>query len=88
MTDKKTIDNESTITFGTFIASLATQALMQLGQVPAPKGVDLPKDRGAAKQTIDLLSMLKDKTKGNLSAEEDRMLDELLHNLRLHFVAK
>jgi len=74
------------INFSSFVISLATQALMQLGQVKPPAGVDINVDRAAAKQTIDLLSMLEEKTKGNLDEEEVRLLSEVLHNLRLSFV--
>lgn len=74
------------ITFDSFVASLATQALMQLGEIPAPPGVNVPYDKEAAKSTIDILSMLKRKTKGNLTDKEIVRLDELLHNLRLKFV--
>ncbi len=74
------------IGFSSFIMSFATQALMQLGQVPPPEGMSLPIDRDAAQQTIDIISMLEKKTKGNLDAEEERFLSEVLHNLRLCYV--
>ena len=71
------------MTFEAFIFSLATQALIQLGEMPAPPGVSVPKDVNAAKQTIDIINMLKEKTKGNLSGEEERVLNDMLHNLRM-----
>lgn len=76
------------ITFDSFVASLATQALMQLGEIPVPPGIDVSRDRQAAKNTIDILTMLKRKTKGNLTDREIVRLDELLHNLRLKFVKR
>jgi hypothetical protein len=74
------------ISFGSFVISLGTQALMQLGVMPAPDGVKLPPDREAAKQTIEILAMLAEKTKGNLEAEEERLINDILHNLRLGFL--
>ncbi len=74
------------ISFGSFVVSLATQVLMQLGQMSPPPGVKIEKDVEAAKQTIDILAMLKEKTKGNLDAEEANLIEEILHNLRMGFV--
>ncbi len=76
------------IDFAGFAISLATQALMQLGAMPAPDGVEVPVNREAAKQTIDILSMLQVKTAGNLSTEEDKMMGEILHNLRLTYLSQ
>ena len=72
--------------FSGFIMSFATQALMQLGEIKPPPGVKIDEDVVTAKQTIDILTMLDDKTKGNLDAYEKRLLEEILHNLRLTFV--
>ena len=74
------------INFSSFVISLATQALMQLGHVAAPEGVEIAVDREAAKQTIDILIMLESKTKGNLAPDEAKLLEEILHNLRLSYV--
>ena len=74
------------VNFSSFVISLATQALMQLGQISPPPGVEMPIDRTAAKQTIDILSMIEQKTKGNLDEDESRLLEEILHNLRLGYV--
>jgi hypothetical protein len=74
------------ITFGSFIFSIAHQALMQMGEVPPPPGVDLPKDVEGARQTIDIIAMLDRKTKGNLDQEEQRLMTDVLHNLRMCFV--
>jgi hypothetical protein len=76
-----------TITFTTFVLSLSTAALQHLG-VSASKDekekpeVNLP----AAQQTIDILEMLAEKTKGNLSEEEDKLLGTLLYDLRMRYV--
>ena len=76
------------IDFAGFAISLATQALMQLGAMPAPDGVEVPVNRAAAKQTIDILNMLHEKTTGNLTTEEDKMMGEILHNLRLTYLSQ
>jgi hypothetical protein len=74
------------IDFSTFLVSLASSALIHLGESPHPdtgaKEVSLPH----AQQTIDLLALLEEKTKGNLSAEEGKLLQALLRDLRLRFV--
>lgn len=72
--------------FSAFILSLATQALVQLGEMPPPEGVTIPTNVVAAKQTIDILSMLEEKTKGNRSDAEENLIKEILHNLRMSFV--
>jgi len=80
-------DNQNEpVAFSSFIMSLATQVLVQLGQMPAPSGMEIPVDRESARQTIDILSMLQRRTKGNLSQEESRFLEEVLHSLRISFL--
>ena len=74
------------INFSSFVISLATSAMMQLGEMQVPPGMSVPVDPAAARQTIDLLTMLEQKTKGNLDAEEARLLEELLHALRMSYV--
>jgi hypothetical protein len=72
--------------FASFIISLATQAFWQLGLEMPPAGISVQKDIAAAKQTIDIISVLKAKTKGNLSTDEERLMEEVLHSLRMAFV--
>src|SRR5262245_39872159 len=60
------------INFSTFVISLSTQALMYLGEITNPVSGKVDVDVPAAKQTIDILGMLKEKTGGNLSPSEDR----------------
>jgi len=74
------------IDFSSFVISLGTQALMQLGVIKAPEGMAMPVDKQAAKQTIDILSMLERKTKGNLDPTEAKLLEEVLHNCRIGFI--
>ena len=77
---------EVSINFPSFVASLGTQALMLMGDIPAPDGVDIQTDVRAAKQTIDILEMLKEKTAGNLVEDESKFFEEMLHNLRIAYL--
>lgn len=79
---------EMQIDFRSFIMSLATQALMQLGDIKAPSGVDIKIDKVMAKQTIDILIMLAEKTKGNLDKTEAALMEDIVHNLQLSYVNK
>jgi len=74
------------VAFTSFIMSLATQVLVQLGEMPPPQGMEIPLDLEAARQTIDIMTMLQRRTKGNLSAEETRFMEEVLHSLRISFI--
>lgn len=74
------------IDFPTFIMSMYTQALLLMGEAAHPEIKDVPQDLDGARQTIDILRMLKEKTTGNLSLDEDRLLENLLHELRMRFV--
>ena len=74
------------INFANLILSLGTQALIQLGEIPDPLSKQLNKNLPIAKQTIDLIGMLKEKTKGNLTADEEKMVDSFLYDLRMRYV--
>lgn len=75
------------IDFSTFILSLSTSALYQMGVVPDPEtGQKAPQNRAIARHTIDTLEMLQEKTRGNLSAEEVKLFESLLYELRMRFV--
>ncbi len=69
------------------ISSLATQALASLGQLPDEEGKASPLNLDYAKHFVDLLAVLEEKTKGNLEEEEEKMLTEALHQLRMMYVA-
>lgn len=72
--------------FSTFILSLSSSVLMNLGLVENPMTGKTEKEPAVARQTIDLLTLLKEKTTGNLSEEEGKLLDNVLHELRLWYV--
>lgn len=74
------------INFQTFIFSLNASALVQLGLMEDPATGKLEKNLPLAKQTIDMLSMLQEKTAGNLTKEEDEMLKYILYDLRIRYV--
>jgi hypothetical protein len=74
--------------FSQLVLSLYASAMMSMGFSPDKGTPPVPRDLGAAKQTIDLLGMLSEKTRGNLSAEEGDLLQESLSTLRLIFVKK
>ena len=74
------------ISFTHFILSLTTQALMHLGELPDPFTNERHNEPALAKQTIDLIAMLQEKTRGNLVPDEDRMMAEVLYDLRMRYV--
>lgn len=74
------------IDFTTFVFSLGSSALMHLGDAPHPETGKIHRDLALAKETIDLLAMLREKTRGNLTPEEDHFLGALLYDLRVRFV--
>jgi hypothetical protein len=74
------------IDFSTFILSLSHSALMHLGEAPHPETGEVEKNLALARQTIDLIAMLEEKTKGNLSGEEERMVAQILFDLRMRYV--
>ena len=77
---------EGQLTFSTFILSLSTSVLVNLGELPDPlnneKDVNLP----LAKQTIGLSEMLMEKTKGNLTEDEGRLIEGMLYDLRMKYI--
>lgn len=73
--------------FGDLVHSLAYQAAMFMGLVRDPLGPQYPTDLRAAKQSIDMLRMLKEKTRGNLTADEATTLERILTDLQMQYVA-
>lgn len=74
------------IDFVTFILSLSSSAILHLGLTENPYSRKIERDLPMAKQTIDIIAMLKDKTRGNLSEEEENLVCNLLTDLRLKYV--
>lgn len=75
------------LSFSTFLLSLSTSALVQLGELPDPLTNNKEINLDHAKQTINIMEILQDKTKGNLSQEEQRLIELLLYDLRMKFIA-
>ncbi len=74
------------IDFATFIFSLNSSALVHLGVVEDPISKKNMKNLPVAKQTIDIIGMLEEKTRGNLTSDEENLLKNILHDLRLMYV--
>ena len=74
------------LNFSTFVFSLGTSAMYHFGDFPDPVTKKAERNLEAAKQTVDILAILKDKTKGNLSEDEERLLESLLYELRMRYV--
>lgn len=72
--------------FDTLVSYLSTTAMFQLGLLAGPGGERIPPDLANAHRTIDLLEVLQQKTQGNLKADEARLLDDVLYELRLSYV--
>lgn len=75
------------LTFEQFLLSLATAALVHLGEVAHPETNEKKVDLIQAKQNIDILGMLHEKTKGNLSDGERQLLEGMLGQLRMQYVS-
>ena len=76
------------VDFPSFVISLATQSLVMLGEVPHPEYQQIMVNLPAAKQTIDILEMIETKTKGNLTSEEEKLLEDVLASVRMAYVRK
>lgn len=74
------------INFSTFVVSLNASALLNLGAIEDPNTGQTNKNLAMAKQTIDILSLLEEKTEGNLTTEEKNLLKNILYDLRIIYV--
>jgi hypothetical protein len=74
------------IDFSTFVLSINSSALVQLGLIEDPAGGGKTKNLALAKQTIDLLALLEEKTRGNLTSDEENILKNILYELRMLYV--
>jgi hypothetical protein len=76
------------VEFTTFILSLSHSALMHLGEAPNPDTGAFEHNLPLARQTIDLVGMLEEKTKGNLTGDEERLIAQILFDLRMRYVER
>lgn len=83
-----TPDRSDRVDFRTFVLSLGTSAMLHLGEIPDPDGGKVVVNLELARQTIDLLDLLRSKTRGNLTDDEARTLSGLLYDLRMRFIAR
>lgn len=74
------------VDFATFILSLSHSVLVHLGEAPHPDSGKSERNLPLARQTIDLIAMLEDKTKGNLTGDEERLIGQILFDLRMRYV--
>ena len=74
------------ITLASFLISLSSSAFIHLGDMPDPVTGEVKKDLPLAKQTIDLLGLLREKTRNNLQEDEEKLFDHLLYDLRMRYV--
>jgi Domain of unknown function (DUF1844) len=74
-----------TLDFSTFVLSIIGSAYVHLGDAPNPEGQP-ERNQQLARQDIDLLGLLQEKTRGNLTGEEERLLDQALYDLRMRFI--
>jgi hypothetical protein len=74
------------VTFSTFVLGLSTQALLHLGEIASPLDGKVEQDLAAAKHVIDILGILREKTRSNLEPGEEHLLDSMLYDLRMRYV--
>jgi hypothetical protein len=80
-------EQDTGISFAAFVLSLAHTAAVHFGDIPDPvSGQSVAPNLPAAQQMIDILALLETKTRGNLTAEERQLLDQILYELRLRYV--
>ncbi len=76
------------VNFSTLILSLSTSALLHFGEIPDPISNETRKDLVMAKHTIDTISLLKEKTEGNLEEGEDKLIASVLHDLKMKYLSE
>lgn len=74
------------VNFSTLIVSLSTEILFHLGELPHPVSGEQKKDLPLAKHAIDTLAMLKEKTQGNLTEDEQKLIEGMLYDLRMAYI--
>lgn len=88
MSEEQTIHDSGGIKmdFSTFVLSLNASSLIHLGEIHDPQLKEITVNLPAAKHTIEILEILKDKTVGNLDDNENKLLNDVLYNLRLKYI--
>jgi hypothetical protein len=81
-------EESAKIDFPSYILSYYTQGLVLLGEVPNPYTNKKEEDLDGARHIVDIVTMLQEKTKGNLAKEEERLVESVLYELRMKFMAK
>jgi len=87
-TGKESGEARPSIDFPSYVLSCYTQGLVLLGETPNPYTNKKEEDVEAVRNIIDILSMLEQKTRGNLSSEENQLMESVLYELRMKFMAK
>ena len=86
--EERRLDQEERIDFPSYVLTYYTQGLVLLGEVPNPYTNKKEENLQAARHMIDILTLLREKTRGNLDQEEQQLLDSVLYELRMKFMAK
>ena len=86
--EKESPQKDFELNFCTFVLSLTSSAFYHLGDLPDPLTGKKEENLPAVKQTIDILIMLQEKTKNNLDADEAKLLEQLIYELQIKYVAK
>jgi hypothetical protein len=84
--DKDPMGPTQPIDFTTLIMSLASSALVSMGRVPDPETGSVQKNLAFAQQNIDIIHLLQGKTRGNLSSDEERLVEQILYELRMSYI--
>lgn len=87
MADGHALEPALPVSFASLVVSLGSAALVHLGEVPDPGSQAISRDLKLARHSIDVLIMLQEKTRGNLDADESKLLEALLHELRTKYLA-
>lgn len=74
------------VNFSTFVLSLYSSALVQMGEMADPATGERYKNLEVARQTVDMIIMLEEKTRGNLDADESKLIQNMIHELRMAYV--
>jgi len=74
------------IDFPTLIMSFASASMISMGLVPDPVTGEIQKNLLIAQQNIDVISLLREKTRGNVTQDEERLMEQILYELRMHYI--